>query len=49
MSLLKENERIDYLYSDDLKLIQAKDAFAVTLDTLLLAHFAKEKYMITIK
>lgn len=41
--LLKDNERIDYLYSDDLRIIQAKDSFAVTLDTMLLAYFAKEK------
>lgn len=41
--LLKNGERIDYLYSDDLRIIQAKDAFAVTLDTMLLAYFAKEK------
>ena len=41
--LLKSGERIDYLYSDDLRIIQAKDSFAVTLDTMLLAYFAKEK------
>ncbi|QNQ83847.1 methyltransferase [Lactobacillus sp. PV037] len=43
MDLLKENERIDYLYSDDIQIIQDKDAFSFSLDTLLLAYFAKEK------
>ncbi|MBP2057729.1 putative endonuclease [Lactobacillus colini] len=43
IDLLKSGERIDYLYSDDLRIIQAKDAFAVTLDTMLLSYFAKEK------
>lgn len=38
---LKNNERIDYLYSDDMKIIQDKTAFSATLDTLFLAHFAK--------
>ena len=39
---LKENERIDYLYSDDMKIIQDKTAFSATLDTLFLAYFAKK-------
>ena len=43
MTLLKENERIDYLYNDNLGIIQSKDAFNVTLDSIFLAHFAKEK------
>lgn len=43
MDFLKENERIDYLYSDDIQIIQDKDAFSFSLDTLLLAYFAKEK------
>lgn len=43
MEILKSNERIDYMYSDHLKVIQRKDAFSFSLDTLLLAYFAKEK------
>ena len=43
MSLLKENERIDYIYSDDRQSIQAKDAFSVTLDSLFLGYFAQQK------
>ncbi|MDT9605178.1 GIY-YIG nuclease family protein [Lactobacillus johnsonii] len=43
MSLLKENERIDYIYSDDRQIIQAKDAFSVTLDSLFLGYFAQQK------
>lgn len=43
MSLLKANERIDYIYSDNLQIIQAKDAFSVTLDSLFLAYFAQKK------
>lgn len=39
---LAKNERIDYMYSDNLKIIQDKDAFSFSLDTLLLAARAKE-------
>lgn len=42
MVKLGKNERIDYMYSDDLKIIQDKDTFSFSLDTLLLAYFAKE-------
>ncbi len=28
MDLLKPNERIDYMYNDDLQIIQEKDAFS---------------------
>ena len=28
MDLLKPNERIDYMYNDDLRIIQEKDAFS---------------------
>lgn len=40
---LGKNERIDYLYSDDMRIIQDKTAFSTTLDTMFLAYFAKEK------
>ncbi|AWM73817.1 methyltransferase [Lactobacillus apis] len=39
---LSKNERIDYMYSDNLKIVQDKDAFSFSLDTLLLASEAKE-------
>lgn len=42
MVKLKKNERIDYMYSDELKIIQNKETFSFSLDTLLLAYFAKE-------
>lgn len=40
---LGKNERIDYMYSDDLQIVQDKTAFSFSLDTLLLAYWAKEK------
>lgn len=40
---LGKNERIDYLYSDDLRIVQDKTAFATTLDTMFLASYAKDK------
>lgn len=43
MDLLKPNERIDYMYNDDLQIIQEKDAFSFSLDTLLLGYFAQNK------
>lgn len=49
MDLLKPNERIDYMYNDDLQIIQEKDAFSFSLDTLLLGYLRKIKYMIIIK
>ncbi|MDF7672464.1 GIY-YIG nuclease family protein [Lactobacillus sp. ESL0701] len=42
MVKLANNERIDYMYNDDLKIIQDKTAFSFSLDTLLLASLAKE-------
>lgn len=39
---LGKNERIDYMYSDHLKIIQDRRAFSFSLDTLLLAYWAKE-------
>ena len=42
MEKLLKNERIDYMYSDDLKIIQNKSSFSFSLDTLLLAATAKD-------
>lgn len=42
MANLMKNERIDYMYSDNLRIIQDKEAFSFSLDTLLLAALAKE-------
>lgn len=42
MVKLGKNERIDYMYSDNLKIIQDRHAFAFSLDTLLLAAAAKD-------
>ena len=47
MDLLKPNERIDYMYNDDLQIIQEKDAFSFSLDTLLLGYFAQNKVVKT--
>lgn len=41
MNLLKNNERIDYMYNKNLQIIQDKTAFSYSLDTLLLADNAK--------
>lgn len=46
---LKDNERIDYMYSDDLRIIQDKTAFSFSMDTLLLAYWAKDVIVIEIK
>ena len=42
MEKLLKNERIDYMYSDDLKIIQNKSSFSFSLDTLLLGAAAKD-------
>lgn len=39
--LLHENERIDQLYSNDIKIIQNPEVFSFSLDAVLLANFAK--------
>ena len=39
---LKENERIDDLMLNGLKLIQEKDGFCFGIDAVLLSDFAKE-------
>jgi putative endonuclease len=47
MVKLLPGERLDYMYSDELKIIQRSDAFSFSLDTLLLAdqavHFLKKR------
>ncbi|MCH3904514.1 MAG: GIY-YIG nuclease family protein [Lactobacillus sp.] len=42
MAQIKAGERVDYMYSDELQIIQAADEFAFSLDTLLLANEVKE-------
>ncbi|BDR60640.1 GIY-YIG nuclease family protein [Lactobacillus xylocopicola] len=42
MDNLQKNERIDYMYSDHMRIIQDQDSFSFSLDTLLLAATAKE-------
>ncbi len=37
---IANNERIDQLYAEDVKIIQSKDVFSFSLDAVLLAHFA---------
>lgn len=41
--ILKKNERIDQLYSQDIKIIQSPDVFSFSLDAVLLASFAELK------
>ncbi|KRL01308.1 tRNA1(Val) (adenine(37)-N6)-methyltransferase [Liquorilactobacillus capillatus] len=38
---LNENERIDMLYSSDIKIIQSAEVFSFSLDAVLLAHFTQ--------
>lgn len=38
---LKNNERIDQLYSQDIKIIQSDDVFSFSLDAVLLSNFVK--------
>lgn len=38
--LLYENERIDQLYANDIKIIQSHEVFSFSLDAVLLANFA---------
>lgn len=40
-NLLKKDERIDQLYSNDIKIIQNPNVFSFSLDAVLLANFAK--------
>ncbi|QIL46108.1 tRNA1(Val) (adenine(37)-N6)-methyltransferase [Vagococcus coleopterorum] len=37
---LFENERVDQLYADDIKIIQSHEVFSYSLDAVLLANFA---------
>ena len=40
MLKLKDDERLDYLLAEDLKIIQSPSVFAFSLDAVLLAKFA---------
>lgn len=40
MVSLREDERLDYLLAEDMKIIQSKTVFAFSLDAVLLAKFA---------
>ena len=40
-NLVQENERVDELYANDIKIIQSPEVFSFSLDAVLLAHFAK--------
>ncbi|MBU7564268.1 tRNA1(Val) (adenine(37)-N6)-methyltransferase [Pediococcus ethanolidurans] len=46
---LKKNERIDQLYSQNIKIIQSPDVFSFSLDVVLLAAFAQMKKSSKIK
>lgn len=39
-TLLKEDERLDHLLAEDLRIIQSPSVFSFSLDAVLLAHFA---------
>lgn len=40
-TILKENERIDQLFSTDVKIIQNKEVFSYSIDSVLLSRFPK--------
>ena len=40
-TILKENERIDKLFSTDVKIIQNKEVFSYSIDSVLLSRFPK--------
>ena len=40
-SILKEGERIDQLFSTDVKIIQNRDVFSYSIDSVLLSRFPK--------
>lgn len=48
-SLLKANERIDQLYSQDIQIIQNPNCFAFSLDAVLLADFVRSNHRHTLK
>lgn len=39
--MLHEDERIDQLYANDIKIIQSPHVFSFSLDAVLLAHFVR--------
>lgn len=43
-SLLKDDERIDQLYSQDVQIIQSPSCFAFSLDAVLLADFVRPNH-----
>lgn len=43
-SLLKSDERIDQLYSQDVQIIQSPRCFAFSLDAVLLADFVRPNH-----
>ena len=43
-SLLKNDERIDQLYSQDVQIIQSPSCFAFSLDAVLLANFVRPNH-----
>ncbi|WP_064091141.1 tRNA1(Val) (adenine(37)-N6)-methyltransferase [Rossellomorea aquimaris] len=40
MVVLKEDERLDYLLAEDMRIIQSPSVFSFSLDAVLLAHFS---------
>lgn len=36
---LKDDERLDYLLAEDMRIIQSPSVFSFSLDAVLLAHF----------
>ena len=44
--MLKEQERLDDLIKENLKIIQNDEVFSFSTDALLLAHFTKVRKMI---
>ena len=44
-SILKAGERIDQLFSTDVKIIQNKDVFSYSIDSVLLSRFQKSLHV----
>lgn len=41
MKLLRNGERIDQLYAEDIQIIQSSEVFSFSIDAVLLATFAR--------
>ena len=41
MKLLRNGERIDQLYAEDIQIIQSSEVFSFSIDAVLLANFAR--------